>query len=196
MDVRRFALGVLIAAMAAPATMAAAAVPKAPAKSAGLPATLTGTDLEGYVRILQDAGYRARLKTHDDGTRFIESAAGGTSFTINFNDCEGDDGCTSLRFLAWWTRPAHMDLAAVNGWNNGYRFARATIDSDDDLVLDYYITLVGGVPSANFLDSLDWWTTVLGDFDGYMDAKKAGKTAPADGSDTKGVSAADEASAG
>ncbi|ARS25910.1 YbjN domain-containing protein [Sphingomonas sp. KC8] len=196
MGVRGFALGMMIAALAAPAAMAPAATPKIPAKPADLPKTLAGTDLDGFVRILQDAGYRARLKTHDDGSRFIESAAGGTNFSINFNDCEGESGCTSLRFLAWWTRPASMDLTAINGWNNGYRFARATIDGDDDLVLDYYITLVGGVPAANFLDSFDWWATLLADFDKYMDEKAAGKAAPGKGSDAKGVSAADEDIAG
>ena len=193
---RKFALGVLIAAIAAPTMVVQAAAPKAASKPANLPTTLTGTDLDGFVRILQDAGYRARLKTHDDGTRFIESADGGSNFSINFNDCEGDTGCTSLRFLSWWSRPANFDLKAVNAWNDGYRFARATIDSDDDLVLDYYITLVGGVPAANFLDSFDWWTTLLGDFRGYMDNPKTGTPDAASGSDAKGVSAADEDIAG
>ncbi|SNS76802.1 Putative sensory transduction regulator [Sphingomonas laterariae] len=182
-------------ALASAATSPAmAAAPKVAAKTAEIPATLDGGDIDGFVAALQDAGYRAKLKIDDDGDRYIESAASGSSFTIHFIDCEGEAGCKSVRFLAWWPKPDALNIATMNEWNDGYRMARATIDSDNDIVLDYYHSLVGGVTTANFLDNFDWWTILVADFRGFMDDKKA--SADPAKADVKGVSTADEGTSG
>ncbi|PTD19983.1 YbjN domain-containing protein [Sphingomonas fennica] len=159
-----------ITAMTA-ATSPAAATARLPENPGAAPAVLHGDDIDGFTAVLQDAGYKARIRTREDGQRYIDSAAGGVSFTVNFTECEGAKGCRGIRFLAWLTRPPTLDAKAVNEWNEGYRMARAAIDADDDLVLDYYISLVGGVSAANFLDSFDWWTTLVGDFRGFVEDK-------------------------
>ncbi|MGH6782938.1 MAG: YbjN domain-containing protein [Sphingomonadaceae bacterium] len=190
----RFWLAGIAAAALAAAAPAVATTPKVTTKASEIPATLSGDKLDAFITVLQDAGYRAKLKSNENGDRYIDSAASGVNFTITFTDCEGDAGCKSVRFLTWWPRPTELDVAAMNEWNDGYRMARATIDSDDDIVLDYYLSLVGGVTSANFLDNFDWWTILIGDFRKFMDDKKA-KAAPAKAV-TEGVSAADEDMAG
>lgn len=162
----------LMAAMACVA-MPAAAAPRVPESAAALPTRIDGSDIQVIARIVQDAGYKARVKVSEDGTRYIDSAANGISFTMNFTDCEQGGSCKGVRFFAWWSHPAAMDDAAVNEWNRGYRIARAAIDQDDDLVLDYFVSLVGGVATANFLDSFDWWALLVGDFRGFIEDKKA-----------------------
>lgn len=183
---------------AAGAMQPATAATRMPENPAVLPVSLDGNDLQTVVSILQDAGYRARIKISDDGTRYIDSAANGVSFTISFTDCAQGRACKGIRFFAWWTRPPSMDSVAVNEWNGGYRIARAAIDRDDDLVLDYFMSLVGGVATANFLDSFDWWTVLVGDFRDFMAEKQTNAAAtvsvPVKGEDNKGMSSADEKS--
>lgn len=190
---------ILMASAAAATAQPALAASKMPVNATILPGTLDGSDLQTFVNILQDAGYRARIKVSDDGTRYIDSAANGVSFTISFTDCAQGASCRGMRFFAWWTRPSSMDSTAVNEWNGGYRIARAAIDQDDDLVLDYFMSLVGGVATANFLDSFDWWTVLVGDFRTFMDEKQtkaAAATIPVKGNETKAISAADRRIAG
>lgn len=188
---------IFLGASFACAAMPAAAAPRVPETTAAMPTRIDGDDIQAIARVVQDAGYRARVKVSDDGTRYIDSAANGVSFTMNFTDCEQGESCKGIRFFAWWTRPAAMNDAAVNEWNRGYRIARAAIDQDDDLVLDYFVSLVGGVATANFLDSFDWWAVLVGDFRGFIDEKKA-RAAPAKtpAGGGKGLSAADGDKAG
>ncbi|WP_380878022.1 hypothetical protein ACFB49_15210 [Sphingomonas sp. DBB INV C78] len=183
---RGVAVGLLLTS--APAI---AAAPKVAPRPGGIPASLNGDNLDAFVAVLQDAGYRAKLKANPEGQRYIDSAANGVPFSLTFTDCDGESGCKGVRFLAWWPRPAAVDAKAVNEWNDGYKLARAAIDADDDLVLDYYISLVGGVAAANFLDSFDWWTVLVGDFRDFLDTKQA-EVKPAKPDDRKGVSAVDE----
>lgn len=174
----------------------ALAAPRMPGNPAVLPATLDGSDLQTFANILQDAGYRARIKVADNGTRYIDSAANGVSFTVSLTDCSQGNACRGVRFFAWWSRPPSMDSVAVNEWNGGYRIARAAIDQEDDLVLDYFMSLVGGVATANFLDSFDWWTVLVNDFRTFIEEKqtKAATTAalPAKDQDKTGMRATDE----
>lgn len=185
---RMFMLAALLCA-APPATAAT----RVPTTIAALPKTIDGGDIEAIARIVQDAGYKARVKVGEDGTRYIDSAANGVSFTINFTDCKQGESCRGIRFFAWWPRPAAMDDAAVNEWNNGYRIARAAIDRDGDLALDYFVSLVGGVATANFLDSFDWWALLIGNFRSFIEDKKAkAASVPAKAGGGEGLSAADE----
>lgn len=188
-----FRVSALLAALilALPANAASKIPVAGPAKTD----RLNGDQAELFVTVLQEAGYRAKLANSEDGSRYIDSAANGVSFTVNFTDCKPQSGCGGIRFVAWWSKPAYVDHAIVNEWNSGYKLARAAIDKDGDLVLDYYISLVGGVERANFLDSFDWWTVLLADFRGFLDDKE-NASAKIKREDKKGVAAADEDVAG
>ncbi|MEI9926776.1 MAG: hypothetical protein WDN44_02535 [Sphingomonas sp.] len=53
------------------------------------------------VQVLQEEGYKAVLKKNDSGRPYVESAANGSNFTVEFFGCETDKperGCTSLQF--------------------------------------------------------------------------------------------------
>jgi len=188
---------ILAFSIAMAAAQPVSAAPRIPDNPGGMPVTLDGSDLNAFARILQDAGYRARIKVADNGTRYIDSAANGVSFTVNFTDCRQGGACRGIRFFAWWSRPSSMDSLAVNEWNGGYRIARAAIDQDDDLVLDYFMSLVGGVATANFLDSFDWWTVLIGDFRTFMEEKQTkAALAPVKSEEKQGMNAADRNIAG
>jgi hypothetical protein len=172
------------------------AVAKLPSISGAVPAVLRGDQVDAFATALQEAGYRARIVANDDGSRYIESAASGVFFTVNFVDCKPGTGCGGMRFIAWWDKPDYVGPATLNEWNGGYRLARAAIDQDGDLVLDYYISLVGGVTRDNFLDSFDWWTMLVGNFKTFLDKKETAAVRDAKPKDAKGVAAVDEDVAG
>src|SRR3546814_2213842 len=52
---------------------------------------------DAIAHALQQAGYKAEIRTDSKGKTYISSAANGQNFSIQFYDC-GDDGCTSFQF--------------------------------------------------------------------------------------------------
>jgi hypothetical protein len=157
----------------APLPSRAAVVKPAPAPSAKTSELISGNDVEAIAALLREAGYKAQIKSNGDGIRYIDSAANGVFFTLSFSDCDINIGCASLRFLAWWERPNGFNVNESNEWNTHYKLARAAIDGEGDLVLDYYLSLKGGVRRENFLDAFDWWSLLLVDFRGFMEEKAA-----------------------
>ncbi|WP_221792373.1 YbjN domain-containing protein [Aquisediminimonas sediminicola] len=151
----------------------AAVVKPAPAPSAKPGDLISGNDVEAIAALLREAGFKAQIKSNPDGIRYIDSAANGVFFTLSFSDCDLNNGCASLRFLAWWERPNGFTTNESNEWNAHYKLARAAIDGDGDLILDYYLSLKGGVRRENFLDAFDWWSLLLVDFRQFMDDKAA-----------------------
>ena len=151
----------------------AAVVKPAPAPSTKTSELISGNDVEAIAALLREAGYKAQIKANGDGIRYIDSAANGVFFTLSFSDCDITSDCSSLRFLAWWERPSGFTATESNEWNAHYKLARAAIDNDGDLILDYYLSLKGGVRRENFLDAFDWWSLLLGDFRNFMDEKAA-----------------------
>ncbi|MGY6366112.1 hypothetical protein ACXITL_24460, partial [Escherichia coli] len=49
------------------------------------------------VQALQDAGYKAELKTNNAGEPYVLSGANGSSFTIEFYGCTGVKDCNSYQ---------------------------------------------------------------------------------------------------
>lgn len=185
--------------LATPMPLLAAVVRPSPVNAVSSPDILTGGNVEALAALLRESGFKAQIKTNNDGIRYIDSAANGSFFTISFTDCGLDSGCASLRFLAWWDRPAAFTTRQTNEWNTGYKLARAAIDADDDLILDYYISLKGGVSRENFLDVFDWWSLLLVDFRKFMEEKEleTTKDKPASGDHSgTGPDARDEDRAG
>ncbi len=181
----------------------AAAVTKPSVAHQAKPSELiSGNDVESIAALLREAGYKAQVKANDDGVRYIDSAANGMYFTLSFTDCDINSGCASLRFLAWWERPVGFSLKSANEWNNSYKLARAAIDPEGDLVLDYYLSLKGGVRRENFLDIFDWWALLLVDFRQFMDkqadaaARSKAETGDSGSRNEIGPDASDEDRAG
>jgi hypothetical protein len=53
----------------------------------------------------------------------------------------------------------------VNRWNRDYRFGKAYVDAEGDVILEWDVNLWGGVSPANLDDTFDWWRTVLSRMD-------------------------------
>jgi hypothetical protein len=123
-------------------------------------------------KAMQDAGYKAALKTGKDGDPVIESAANGSAFTVQFYNCK-DGSCTSLQFFSWYTKEPYFSVAMANKWNAGKRFLKVAIDKDGDLSTFMDMTAVGKTTQANFADMIDWWSTMSSDLVDFLDEEKA-----------------------
>lgn len=125
---------------------------------------------EIVVQALQEEGYKAILKTHQEGgLPYIESAANGSTFTVEFYGCKTGKNCTSLEFYAWYKKTPTYTVDFVNRWNANKRFLHLAIDSDGDLATYLYVSTVGKTTYANFADSIDWWSTMTADLFKFMD---------------------------
>jgi len=119
---------------------------------------------ENVAKLLQEAGYKAELKKHDNtGDPFIASAANGSPFTIEFYDCSPAKGCTSLQFFSWYSKKPYYSIPMTNRWNAQKRFLRIVIDKDGDLSTWMDISTIGKVSFSNFADTIDWWQSMSGD---------------------------------
>lgn len=136
------------------------------AASAACPSgTVCADDPQTVVRAMQDAGFRAKLGAmKSNGDPFIESAAGGYDFEVQFNDCTDHKDCKSLMFVVSFNNDDGgntMELA--NKWNRGHRFSQMAFDDRQWLNVSYDVTTVGGLTKDNMASVLNWWSLVLGD---------------------------------
>lgn len=133
---------------------------------------------ESVVAALWREGFQAKTVADGEGDPMIESAASGYHFSINFYGCEVHAKCKSLRFYAGFAGDRSDVLDAVNEWNAAHRFAALSLDSDDELVLSYDVTTIGGLPRANFVEVLEWWSTGLGELSAFLAAHPASTEPP------------------
>ncbi|URW76460.1 YbjN domain-containing protein [Sphingomonas donggukensis] len=139
------------------------------------------TDPATLTEAMKTAGFKAELKTNDKGEPYINSAANGSPFTIEFYGCEKAKACPSFQFYAWYKKDPLYTLALVNEWNAAKRFLKLRIDTDGDLAMSMDVTSVGKLTQANFADWVDWYQVMDSELDKFLTEKRAaaGKAAPA-----------------
>ncbi|NES68323.1 MAG: YbjN domain-containing protein, partial [Okeania sp. SIO2D1] len=63
-----------------------------------------------------------------------------------------------------------MTAEDMNRWNDRFRWGQAAVNEDGNPRLRMEVNLdAGGVSQANFIDTLDMWERVLGDFLVHID---------------------------
>lgn len=142
--------GLLLAAALWPATSAAADAGK----------TITGPEM---VRILQDAGYRAKLDKDEDGDPRIETKMSGMNVYVSFYDCK-QDRCGSLQFAVALDLADGTTLEAINDFNASYRYVRAHLDDEMDPFLRFDFEVLHTDHTAHIASQIDLWEDVLGAF--------------------------------
>lgn len=132
---------------------------------------------EEVAKLLQSEGYKAELKKREDsGDPYIQSAANGSPFTIEFYDCSPAKGCTSMQFFSWYKKKPWYSVEMANRWNAKKRFLRIVIDKDGDLSTWMDVTSIGKTTYANFADTIDWWSSMTGDLFTFMDDEEGAFT--------------------
>ncbi|MEA3008457.1 MAG: hypothetical protein QOJ91_149 [Sphingomonadales bacterium] len=118
------------------------------------------------VGALQKAGYAAKLGTDKVGDPMITSGVNGTTFQIFFYNCTEHKNCATVSLHSGYDLKTSPGLEKINEWNQGKRFGRAYLDKEDDPILEMDVDLDdGGMSAALFIDNIEFWASILGDFE-------------------------------
>ena len=148
--------------LAAAAALAAHAVPSAAQM-------VRAQDPQSLVVALQGAGYAAKLGTDRVGDPMITSGVSGSNFQIFFYNCTEHRDCATVQFHSGYDVRNPVDLPKLNEWNRTKRFARAFLDKENDPILEMDVDLDdGGLSPALFIDNIEFWASILGDFERYI----------------------------
>jgi hypothetical protein len=130
-------------------------------------------DPGSLVRTLQQGGYSAKLGTDKVGDPMITSGVSGTTFQIFFYNCTDHKACATVTFHSGYDLNSPPSLERMNEWNRGKRFGRAYLDKENDPILEMDVDLDdGGLSSALFIDNLEFWASVLADYEKHIGYRK------------------------
>jgi hypothetical protein len=128
-----------------------------------------GQDPGTVVRALQGAGYTAKLSADKGGDPMITSSVSGTTFQVYFYNCTQNKDCATIQFHSGYDLKTSPSLEKINEWNRSKRFGRAFLDKENDPILEMDIDVDdGGISSALFSDNLEFWASVLADFERHI----------------------------
>ncbi|KRA83432.1 YbjN domain-containing protein [Altererythrobacter sp. Root672] len=131
-------------------------------------AEVRAQDPATVVSALQQGGYKAQLTTDSSGDPMIRSAANGSDFEIFFYGCTDNRDCRTVQFHSGYQEPA-MTLESFNKWNAEHRFGRAYLDSKGVARVEMDVDLDdGGLSQKLFEDNVEFWASVMGDFEGQV----------------------------
>ncbi len=135
------------------------------AAATGVNAQQTVTaDPNTIAEIIKDEGFRAGIKSDSSGNPRITSTSQGVRFSIYFYGCENGRNCDSIQFQAGFDFNDPQPADVVLRWNREKRFTRAVLTDNGDPIIRLDVNLDGGVTRANFQDTFDIWTILLGQF--------------------------------
>lgn len=121
---------------------------------------ITGPEL---VRVLQDAGYKAKLDKDGDGDPRIETSMSGAKVFVHFYDCK-QDRCGSLQFLMAMDLKDGSTWEAMNRFNSEYRYGRAHLDDEMDPFLRFDFEVLHTARTEHIVSQIDIWEDVLNTF--------------------------------
>ena len=126
-------------------------------------------DPDSVAEALQAAGYAAQMGTDQVGDPMITSGVGGTTFQIFFYNCTDHRECATVQFHSGYDLNDPVSLERINEWNSSQRFGRAYLDREDDPILEMDVDLDdGGVSRLLFIDNIEFWASVLGNFERHI----------------------------
>ena len=128
---------------------------------------------DSLVQALQQAGYAAKLGTDKVGDPMITSGVSGTTFQIFFYNCSDHKACATVQFHSAYDLENPVSLETLNEWNRAKRFGRGFLDKENDPVLEMDVDLDdGGLSAALFIDNVEFWATILGEFEQRIGYRK------------------------
>lgn len=124
---------------------------------------------------LQQAGYKAVLKTNSAGEPFIESSANGSGFTVEFYGCKGLTDCPSYQFQSWYKADPMFTPTLANDWNKNKRFIKLGINDKGELIEYMDMTATGKTTYAQFADLVDWYQVMDAEVSKFVAARRPAK---------------------
>jgi hypothetical protein len=129
---------------------------------------VVATNPATIVRSLQGAGYRAELSKDGTGDPLISSSSSGNGFQIYFYGCAKNSACKTVQFSASY-EDAKASLSRINEWNSGKRWGQAFNQDDGSARVQMDVDLEkGGMPTALFVDNLEYWVATMAAFEKFV----------------------------
>lgn len=127
------------------------------------------------VQAMIAARLQAKLAKDESGDPMVEVTGEPYRFDVYFYGCEKSRNCDSLRFEVSFAKEDGATMALANKWNAGHRFLTAAVKDNGNFVLSYDIGMIGGTTKRNFADTLDWWSSMLGEAADFFAKELKGK---------------------
>ncbi len=115
--------------------------------------------------ILTAAGYRSEVQSDNTGP-YVATTMSGYSVLVFPYDCKAQ-GCSSIQFWTGFTADPSVNLEFVNAWNTQWRFAKANLDGEGNLVFTSDVFLDGGVTAENIKASAGLFDYLLGELNQF-----------------------------
>jgi hypothetical protein len=115
---------------------------------------------EELAAILTAAGYRSQVQSDNTG-KYIATTMSGYNVLVFPYDCQAQ-GCSSLQFWTGFSADASLTLKFCNAWNTQWRFAKANLDNQGNLVFTSDVMLDGGVSADNIKANAGLFDYLLG----------------------------------
>jgi len=152
--------------------LALAVVAMVPVSAGAADRVVDVSSVKGVAALLQEAGYKAEIKTGDDGDAYISSGINGGDFQLIFYGCKNDMGCDSFEFYSYFKKKPFFSAAMANEWNAKKRFLKVAIDKDGDLAEYIYVSALGKMTFDNFKDYIDWYGSMDSELAAFLKEKE------------------------
>jgi len=159
--------------LASPALAEDAASPQGGDKAAvvadaGAAGLVTASSIDMIVAALEKANFEVEVTEDDSGRPRIESTDKEAPFSIHFYGCTDGEDCGYIQFVNGWDMKNGVSSVKVEQWNSDQVWGQAYRDKDRDPWLAMTVNLRGGVTVENFDDTVEWWSSILGDFSKHI----------------------------
>ncbi len=114
--------------------------------------------------LITKEGYKPVLGKDSDGDPKVEFKIQGKSVAIFFYDCKKTPLCTNLAISAGWDINKPLDNKKLLAFNFDQRFARASIDEENDPYLESDFDFTSGATLEGFVE---WIKTYAGQLDEF-----------------------------
>ncbi len=158
-------IGALVIAGAAMSTDALAQGKKRSGSSEEL---ITASSFDAILAALENNGFQTQLTTDTAGDPLIKSTDDNEPFSVHFYGCTDGKDCQYIQFTSGWDLANGTMPDVIEKWNEEWVWGRAYLDDEGDPWLDLAVNLYGGVTADNFDDTVDWWWTVMRDFEDHI----------------------------
>jgi hypothetical protein len=115
-------------------------------------------------KVLEAKGYKAAVKTDDDGDPEVESTVDGTDLVIFFYGCNHGPRCPSITFQSDFDSSHPTSLDDANSWNADKRFIKAWLNTDKVLYGEMDVDVSHGFTTENLAEYVDTWADFLPEF--------------------------------
>lgn len=132
-------------------------------------ALVGATDPYVIAALIQDYGFDAEVTTDNVGDPMINSSAHGYNFDVFFYDCTDNKDCQAIQYAVTFDVDDGMSLTKAQDFNRDKRWVKVYLNDESDPRLEMDVNMRGGVSAANFTDTLDWWSLMMGEFVEYID---------------------------